>query len=72
MTQDNVLSAIETMEAVFKEYLNDVPKTQRVEERAVIQERLDDFLRASYTLLPPSTPPNPSKICPYCKGKGKI
>jgi hypothetical protein len=72
MNRDDVLNAIGMLEVVFNQYLRDVPKGQRLEERDAIQTRINDFLQSSFTLLPPSTPPNPTQTCPLCKGIGKI
>ena len=80
MNQQDVLNAMATMEATFRQYLRDVPEEQRLDERATIQAQLRGFLLNSFTLLPPSdrpsappnNPPGGSQTCPACGGKGKI
>jgi hypothetical protein len=71
MNRDEVLSAVSTMEAVFRQYLLDVPEYQRREESLQIQNAIDAFLRNSHTLLPPTPSPSP-QTCPRCNGKGTI
>jgi hypothetical protein len=71
MTQEDVLKAISTLNAVFTQYLSDVPQTQRLQERAAIRLAVDQFLNSSFTALPPDTQTPPS-VCPRCNGTGKI
>jgi hypothetical protein len=72
MDQNDVLNALGTLDAILRQYEADVPEDTRLEERSVIQARLDQFLQNTWILLPPSPRPAPSKTCPVCKGVGKI
>jgi hypothetical protein len=71
MNQNDVINAIRTMDVVFRQYLNDVPESQRLEERVAIRAAMDGFLNASFTLLPPGTNPIPV-TCPRCQGTGTV
>lgn len=72
MNKNDVLNAIEVMDTVLRQYEADVPVEERREEGYVIQNRLDQFLQNTFTLLPPSPRPIQTKTCPVCQGTGKI
>lgn len=71
MDQENVLTEIRRMSMVFRQYISNVPEWQRREERAVIRAEMDEFLRSTFTALPPDTNPIPV-ACPRCNGKGTV
>lgn len=71
MNQNDVINVIKTLDAVFSQYLNDVPENQRREGRVAIRAAMDEFLRSSFTLLPPGTNPTPV-TCSRCQGKGTV
>lgn len=70
-SQNDVITAIQSMNLVFQQYLNDVPESQRREEVIAIRSAVDEFLRSSFTLLPPDTNATPIP-CPRCQGKGTV
>ena len=72
MNQQDVLNALGMLDAIMRDYERAVPEAQRLEERDIIQARLDQFLLGAWTLLPPSPRPQQTKTCPACNGTGKI